>query len=200
MKYCNGCGQLLRELLTKEGLAREVCAGCGAVHYANPRVTVRCAVLYRDSLLLCCRARQPARGKWEIPSGFLECGETLEAGAGRETLEETGVYVDPHQLELYAITDMPFMEQIAFTFRTELNTPPQLRPNAESSLVAFIPFSEIAVEQLAWSGALGNRSYQMLREMRTREFSIHLNSIGLKDDLQPRWREYAVASVQSSES
>ena len=32
----------------------------------------------------------PRKGLWTLPAGFMENGETLEAGALRETMEETG--------------------------------------------------------------------------------------------------------------
>jgi 8-oxo-dGTP diphosphatase len=37
-------------------------------------------------------------GRWEPPGGVLELGETIEAGAEREALEETGVKVEVQQL------------------------------------------------------------------------------------------------------
>ena len=37
-------------------------------------------------------------GRWEAPGGFLELGETIEAGARREVLEETGVVVELERL------------------------------------------------------------------------------------------------------
>ena len=37
-------------------------------------------------------------GRWEPPGGVLELDETIEAGAAREALEETGVEVEVQQL------------------------------------------------------------------------------------------------------
>ena len=39
-------------------------------------------------MLLCKRAIEPRYGLWTLPAGFLENGETIVAGALRETLEE----------------------------------------------------------------------------------------------------------------
>lgn len=38
-----------------------------------------------DRLLLCRRNIEPRRGLWNLPTGFLEIGETIEQGARRET-------------------------------------------------------------------------------------------------------------------
>ena len=44
-------------------------------------------------LLLVQRGRAPAAGKWSLPGGRVEWGETLEAAVEREVAEETGLDV-----------------------------------------------------------------------------------------------------------
>ncbi len=46
-------------------------------------------------MLLVKRGAEPNRSRWSLPGGSLEIGETVEAGAVRETREETGVDVQP---------------------------------------------------------------------------------------------------------
>jgi len=46
-------------------------------------------------VLLVKRGAEPNRSRWSLPGGSLEIGETVEAGAVRETREETGVDVQP---------------------------------------------------------------------------------------------------------
>lgn len=54
------------------------------------------ALVFRgDSVLLVKRKDEPSRGLWSPPGGSLEVGETVEAAAAREALEETGVAVRP---------------------------------------------------------------------------------------------------------
>ena len=54
------------------------------------------AIVFRDgAVLLVKRGAEPHRGRWSLPGGSLEIGETVEAGAVRETREETGVDVQP---------------------------------------------------------------------------------------------------------
>jgi len=53
------------------------------------------AVIIRDGqVLLVKRGREPAKGLWAIPGGAVEPGETLQAAAEREILEETGVVIN----------------------------------------------------------------------------------------------------------
>jgi 8-oxo-dGTP diphosphatase len=40
------------------------------------------------------RLFEPLAGRWSLPGGGLEVGETLEAGVAREVAEETGLTVD----------------------------------------------------------------------------------------------------------
>ena len=58
-----------------------------------PRVGVGAVVLRPDSVLLVRRGRAPALGEWSLPGGAQELGETVEATARRELLEETGLSV-----------------------------------------------------------------------------------------------------------
>src|ERR1700730_1909284 len=48
-----------------------------------------------DRVLLVERGREPLKGYWSIPGGVLEVGEKLADGVRRETLEETGLEVQP---------------------------------------------------------------------------------------------------------
>ena len=53
------------------------------------------AVIVRDDRILIVRRRyEPLAGRWSLPGGTLELGETLEAGVAREMREETGLDVE----------------------------------------------------------------------------------------------------------
>ena len=48
-----------------------------------------------ERVLLARRAMGPGIGRWGFPGGMQELGETIEAGAARELLEETGIEAVP---------------------------------------------------------------------------------------------------------
>lgn len=59
----------------------------------RPVVGVGAVVVREGRVLLVKRGVAPSRGLWAVPGGALELGETLQQGAEREILEETGVII-----------------------------------------------------------------------------------------------------------
>jgi 8-oxo-dGTP diphosphatase len=57
----------------------------------RPVVAVGVLLLDGDHVLLVQRAKPPAVGRWTVPGGKVELGETLEEAALRELAEETGL-------------------------------------------------------------------------------------------------------------
>lgn len=129
---------------------------------------------------MCRRAQHPARGKWTIPSGYLECGETLEEGAARETLEETGIVVLPSSLKLCSILDMPDIEQVGIVFRTELTAEAGIHLGNECLEAAFLREGEIPAEQLAWREALGDDPTRFFFSLRHADLRIQRVPVGSK--------------------
>lgn len=58
-----------------------------------PRVAVGAVVMYQDKVLLVLRGQPPAKDMWAIPGGNVNLGETFQAAAEREVLEETGLQI-----------------------------------------------------------------------------------------------------------
>lgn len=64
--------------------------------YPERPVPAAAGVVFRgEDVLLVKRRQPPNRGRWSVPGGSVEEGETVEAAAAREVLEETSVRVRP---------------------------------------------------------------------------------------------------------
>ena len=63
-----------------------------------PVVGVGAIVVHDGAVLLVKRGKPPHKGEWAIPGGRLQWGESLQQGAEREILEETGSTIKAGEL------------------------------------------------------------------------------------------------------
>ena len=100
LNFCSRCGKPLQES-TPEGehRPRPWCTGCGFISYINPRIVVTTIPVDAAGLpVLIRRGIPPGYNTWAQPGGFMEVDETVHEAAIRETLEETGLLVEPGRL------------------------------------------------------------------------------------------------------
>jgi 8-oxo-dGTP diphosphatase len=64
----------------------------------NPVPAVAAIILRGDEILLIRRGCEPGIGKWSVPGGSVEIGETLEEAVKREVREETGLEIEVGEL------------------------------------------------------------------------------------------------------
>ncbi len=63
------------------------------LRFREPRVTADAAILRRGQVVLVRRRNPPFQGRFALPGGFLEPGETVEQAARREAREETSLRI-----------------------------------------------------------------------------------------------------------
>lgn len=85
--------------------------------YPHPAVTTDNVIFGYDgtslSVLLVERGKEPYKGHWAFPGGFLDMDETAEEGAARELKEETGVgHVILEQLQTFSDVDRDPRERV----------------------------------------------------------------------------------------
>jgi len=59
----------------------------------RPEVAVGAVAVHDEALLLVQRGHEPEKGRWSLPGGRVEAGETLSQALEREVAEETGLEV-----------------------------------------------------------------------------------------------------------
>lgn len=97
---------------------RAVCPACDTIHYENPLNVVGTVPYWGDRVLLCKRNIEPRWGKWTLPAGFMELGETAAQGAARETDEEAGAVIEMEGL--FTVLSVPRVGQVHLFYRARL--------------------------------------------------------------------------------
>ena len=148
MKFCSHCGaSVALKVPDGDNRERHVCTDCETIHYVNPRIVTGCLPVWEDQIMLCRRAIEPRRGYWTLPAGFLENGETIAAGAARETAEEANARV--RDLELYTVFSLPHISQAYMFFRADL-ADLNFSSGIESLEVALFSEDQIPWDELAF--------------------------------------------------
>lgn len=97
--YCPCCATELEPAQhAPEDPPRPTCPKCGWVHYENPTPTVQAWIDRDGSFLALERNQEPEKGKWNMPGGFVEPGESGPEAVAREALEETGLVIEVIEL------------------------------------------------------------------------------------------------------
>ena len=113
VRFCRNCGTAVEYRVPDDGdtRVRAVCPACHTIHYENPLNVVGTIPVMPDGrVLLCKRNIEPRWGKWTLPAGFMELGETAEQGAARETDEEAGALITMGPL--FSLLSVPQVGQV----------------------------------------------------------------------------------------
>jgi ADP-ribose pyrophosphatase YjhB (NUDIX family) len=115
--YCAYCASPLTEDRSGTGhFGSAHCTVCNRTAYAGPQVLVLVAPFAEDKILLMKRGLPPYAGTWAPPGGYVEAGESLEAAAIRETIEEVGIQIYSEQLLPNAFVSLPELNQVYLCF------------------------------------------------------------------------------------
>ena len=150
MKFCHQCaGPLILRIPEGDDKPRHCCSQCDTIFYLNPKNVVGTLPFFEDKVLLCKRAIQPRAGKWTLPAGYMENGESSLDGAIRETTEEAGASVIVKSDSLYTLFNLPKINQVYIFFRTELANL-DFAAGIESQEVALFSEAEIPWREIAF--------------------------------------------------
>jgi len=154
MNYCSNCGSdnLDFKVPSGDNRKRMICASCHAIHYANPKIVAGCLPIIGDRVLLARRAIEPRRGYWNVPSGYLENGETVEEGALREVKEE--VLAEVTLVGMHALYSIPHINQVYIHFLATLQNAESFGCGPESSEVRLFREEEIPWDEIAFTSSV----------------------------------------------
>lgn len=149
IQHCKSCGSSVTYRLPDDGDTREraVCNACHTIHYENPLNVVGTVPVWGNKVLLCKRNIEPRFGKWTLPAGFMELGETVAEGAARETTEEAGAQFEMQGL--FTLMNVTRVGQVHFFYRAQL-TSEQFDPGHETQEARLFSEQEIPWDEIAF--------------------------------------------------
>jgi ADP-ribose pyrophosphatase YjhB (NUDIX family) len=161
IKHCKNCGSAVVYRLPDDGdtKQRAVCPACHTVHYENPLNVVGTVAHLGDRVLLCKRNIEPRWGKWTLPAGFMELGETTDEGAARETDEEAGAKFEMQAL--FTVISVPRVGQVHLFYLARLLSD-EFNPGHETIEARLFTEDEVPWDEIA---------FRTVRETLTRYFA-----------------------------
>jgi ADP-ribose pyrophosphatase YjhB (NUDIX family) len=147
--FCPVCGAKLesRFLKNKEP-SRLVCSACEFVFYLDPKLAVCSIIEWNNRIVLTKRSIQPQKGKWVIPGGYVDRGESVEAAALRETEEECGIKT--RLTGLHGIYSYPGKLVVVIVYRA-LYLSGELKAQDETLEARLFDLREIPWDELAFT-------------------------------------------------
>lgn len=145
LKYCPVCGS---SSFVQNNEKSKRCERCGFVMYINPSAAVAAFIVNKNNeLLVCRRAKEPAKGTLDLPGGFVDDDETAEQALQREIGEELSAEVAglqymfslPNQY-LYSGWTIPTLDMF---FHCELTDYSAIVPADDVEDCFFVPLSRI---------------------------------------------------------
>jgi NAD+ diphosphatase len=127
-KYCPQCATPLQMIAAMEDggeKERLRCTACSYVHWNNPTPVLAAIVQYGDQILLARNAAWPGK-MFALITGFMEAGESPQAGIAREVKEETNL--DCSAVNLVGVYDFQRMNQVIIAYHVVASGDVKLSP------------------------------------------------------------------------
>jgi NADH pyrophosphatase NudC (nudix superfamily) len=148
-KFCPADGTCLEEPRSSGGVT---CPTCGRSWYRSSAPAVGAAIVRDGRALVTIRAREPEKGRLDLPGGFLEVGEHPVYGLVREAREELGVEIEVFGKPILMAThtygaDGAYVLAIGFRARIVSG---EVRPTDAVAEVRWVSAEELDSLDFAW--------------------------------------------------
>ncbi len=148
-RYCPADGTKLGEPRPSGGTT---CPHCGRSWYRNSAPAVGAVVVEDGRALVTVRAREPEKGRLDLPGGFLGVGEHPVDGLVREVREELGVQIEVLEPPILLAThtygpDGQYVLAIGFRARIVAGEPD---PTDDVAEIRWVSPQELDSADFAW--------------------------------------------------
>ena len=175
IRHCRACGhEVAYRVPPEDNRERAVCLQCQHIDYENPLNVVGTVPAWEDQVLLCRRNIEPRHGFWTLPAGFMELGESTEAGALRETDEEAGASIELQGL--FSVLNVVRVGQVHLYYRARLMDT-AFAPGPETIEARLFREDEIPWDDLAFRTVRVTLE-RYFADRRAGSFGIHCADIG----------------------
>ncbi|RLI21545.1 hypothetical protein DRO54_03440 [Candidatus Bathyarchaeota archaeon] len=114
----------------------------------HPMIGVGAIIIQNGKILIVRRGSEPGKGKWSVPGGLVELGETVEQTVVREVKEECGLDVEVDEL-IDVVDSMTFDENgklkyhfVILDFFVKIKGG-ELRPGNDAKGALWVPLEEV---------------------------------------------------------
>lgn len=156
-RFCPACGS---KHWVENNFKSKRCEDCGFEYYANPASATAAFIirstdasgepLPEEELLVVRRAKEPSKGTFDLPGGFLDIGEDIEQGMRREIEEETGLLVDEIEYLFSTPNEYMYSGMLVHTIDSDylVRVPGDVRPvgSDDAADAQWLPLSMVRPE------------------------------------------------------
>lgn len=122
----------------------------------RPIVGVGAVIVDKGKIALIKRGNEPSKGKWTIPGGLVELGESPEGAVIRETQEETCLEViNPHLIDVVSNVDLDAQGRVKYHYviidylvKIKSGT---IKAASDAEELRWVPFDEVENYDLTMS-------------------------------------------------
>lgn len=146
--FCPKCGSSHFKIHNEKS---KKCHDCGFIYYFNSSAsTVGIIINSREELLVARRAKEPAKGTFDLPGGFVDLNETGEEAIMREIKEETQLIVSRAFYQFSIPNTYEYSNFLVHTldlfYYCEVEDYHTLKAQDDVESLRFIPINKLNVE------------------------------------------------------
>jgi NADH pyrophosphatase NudC (nudix superfamily) len=149
-EFCPSCAARVRDRDEEGGAA---CPDCGRVWYQNSSPTAGAVIVDGDRALVTVRAREPEKGRVDVPGGFLLPGEDPVDGLKREVREELDVEIETSVHDVISMATHTYGEEddyvLALGFRARVLSG-EPNPGDDVADIKWVRKDELDEVDFAW--------------------------------------------------